>query len=342
MPLHPRERRRERGLALISVLFFVLLMVATVATFLNRVGIDGLSSRGRDRSAQAEALARGGVQLAIGLLLEDRLLETDSIRVETRRDVWALAGREPMRFPDGGELRLAIEDAGGRLNLNALFVDGEPRDDLTEVFLSTFLEKVIAEVPATEEEADYDPLELARNLMDWMDADSERLEGGPEDAYYQDQQPSYRAANRPLLSVDELGLVEGFDPRLVNTIRPYVSVYPVAGADGINPNTAPTYVLAAIYSGGAGDYRLATEDLVRRIVEVRATGSILCDESANHPDCVPLAETIGGDVFPPPSFQSDVFHVQATATYGDVRRRVEAVVDRSDVEDPRILAWNLR
>jgi hypothetical protein len=47
-------------------------------------------------------------------------------------------------------------------------------------------------------------------------------------------------------------------------------------------------------------------------------------------------------VYPPLSFHADVFRVTAEARYGgEVRRTVEAVVDRSDEKGPKILAWRV-
>ncbi len=360
------RRRRDQGLVMVSVLFFVLLLVSAIATFVRRASVDGLVARNRDRGAQAEALARGAVPLAMGLVLEDRLRESQdddeaAARFERHSDVWALVGRTPITT-EAGELHLRIEDAGARLNLNALFADGAARDPETEPYLERLLEKVVFELevgPQGEDARDagglgargvaydargsaYDPLELARNLIDWVDEDGTRLIGGPEDAYYQDQIPPYRAANRPLLSVDELALIEGFDRELVDALRPYVGVHPLAGGDGINPNTAPSYVLAALYHGPPGDRRLADADSVRALLDIRAAGGILCADGVAHPDCTPLGEVLPGDVYPPPTFQNEVFHVTAEARVADVQRTVQAVLDRSDPAEPRLLQWRVR
>lgn len=345
-------RRGERGLVLAAVLFFVLLMVGAVATFMRRATVDGMIARNRDAAAGAEALARGGVQLAIALLLQDRLDEAETdFRSDTREELWAQVGSVQLRMPDGGELVLRIEDAGARLSLNALFAEGAPRDDKTELLLAALFEKVIGEMPGRPEEKRYDPQELAWNLIDWVDADDLRLRGGPEDAYYQEQRPPYRPANRPLLSLDELALVEGFDRELVEALRPYVDVYPWVGGDGINPNTAPSYVLALLYHGVSGDYRLADEDTVRAVLDIRGQDGILCairsDASAaggepGAEECVAVGEAVEGEIYPPPTWTTDVFRVRAEAAYGDVRRAVEAVVDRSDVTEPKLLAWSVR
>ena len=75
---------------------------------------------------------------------------------------------------------------------------------------------------------------------------------------------------------------------------------------------------------------------------VREQKGILCADEANNPACTPLREVVEGEVYPPPSFHADVFRVTAEARYGEVRRTVEAVVDRSDAEAPALLAWKVR
>ena len=334
--------RHQRGIVLVVVLFFVLLTVSGVATFLRRASIDGMIARNRDHGARAEASARGGIQLATALLLEDRLAEQDDLAVESRDDLWARVGATTATLPAGEALTIRIEDAGARLNLNALFEDGEVRDELTELYLTELLRKVVEEMPGTAEETFYDAEELARNLIDWIDADDVQVLGGSEDELYQAKNPPYRAPNRPLLSLEELGLVEGFDPRLVEALRPYLGVHPIVDGDGINPNTAPPWVLALLYAGTSGDYRLIGEEEIRRILDIREGGGILCADEANHPDCTPLREAIDGEVYPPPSFTGDVFRVRAEARSGEVVRHIEAVIDRGDPEEIATLSWRLR
>ena len=98
--------------------------------------------------------------------------------------------------------------------------------------------------------------------------------GGFEDDYYQSQSPPYRAANRPLLSVDEIGLIEGFDPALVAVVRPYITVYPYVSGLGVNPNTAPPHILSLIYYNDGVEFRLIKEEDVRRILEARNSGKV--------------------------------------------------------------------
>lgn len=334
--------RRERGMALVVVMFFVLMSVAGVATFLRRATVDGYVSRNREFAARAEALARGGVQIATSLLLQDLLAEEGGRpAAETRHELWAQIGRSVIATEDGGELRLHIEDAGSRVNLNALVIDGTPRhDELSEAFLTQFLERVVDEIPGADQERSYDVEELARNLLDYIDEDDVRIFGGLEDDYYLAQDPPYRAANRPLLTVDEVAMVEGFDSKLVDAMRPYVSVYPLFKADGINPNTAPPWVLALLYHG-LGDLRFADEEVVRDVLETREEGGMVCGSETGE-ECEAIGGIVEGEIFPEPTWATDVFRVESIARYGDVERTLTTWISREEPGEPLWLGWDLR
>ena len=378
--------RRRQGMVLVIVLVFALLLVSSIATFLRRATIDSFVVRNRDAAARAEALARGGVELGIALLLEDRLEEEASaeggFRVESLFDPWARVAELDLDVGEGASLRLEIEDAGARLNLNALVVDGEepPAPDAggapevgnteadAESFLRDFLEKVIEEMPGRPEQKNYDVEELVLNLMDWVDADETRRRGGLEDESYQGRTPPYRAANQRLLSVDELRLVQGFDGKLVDALAPYVGVFPLAPKDGgdgeaapglgVNPNTAPSWVLALLYHGDpVGGRELAKADEVAAIVKEREKHLLCAKEGGDSSNedtedgaltseaCLALLEAADVDpstIFPPPTWESDFFTVAAEASVGEIRRRLEVVVDRSDPTDVRRLAWRMR
>jgi type II secretory pathway component PulK len=243
-----KPSRDSHGVVLLVVLFFALLLSSSIATFLSRSSVDAIIARNREKAARADALARGGVRLAQALLLEDRQREqaANTSPIDGHLDLWAQLEGLEIDAGGGATLALRIEDSGRRLNLNALFETDDtgilvPVSE-TEPFLIAFLEKVIDEMPIPPgERALYDARELTANLIDWVDADEVRVLGGPEDEYYQRQEPPYRAANQPLLSVDELRLVEGFDVELVEALRAYVSVYPFApgGCGAANVGSPP-------------------------------------------------------------------------------------------------------
>lgn len=355
-PRRTRRDRSQRGVVLLVVLFFVLLLVSGVATFSKRSIIDAMISRNRDDFSSASALARGGVRLAQALLIQDRINEeaADVPVIDTHTELWARVDKVPLQS-GRGSLKLRIEDSGSRLNLNALFQMDEVGtlvpSDMTEPFLLAFLEKIISELPVPPgEKALYDVRELTNNLIDWIDPDEERVRGGPENSYYQGQDPPYRAANRALLSVDELQLIEGFDQTLVKALRAYVTVYPYAPTGcqivsrgcGVNLNTAPPHVLATLYYDDGVGLRLADEDLVRDILKIRQDGGIICSPDHNIDGCTPVHDLVANAIFPAPTYSTQVFLVKAEARVGQVRRTVEATIDRSDPAVPRLLSWRVR
>ncbi len=352
-----KRSRDKRGVVLLVVLFFALLLTSSIATFLSRSTVDAIIARNRENAARADALARGGVRLAQALLLEDRLREqlAGAPPIDGHLDLWAQLEGLEIDAGEGATLMLDVEDSGRRLNLNALFETDETGSRVpaseTEPFLLAFLEKVIDEMPIPPgERALYDVRELTANLIDWLDGDDVRVQGGPEDDYYQRQEPPYRAANRPLLSVDELRLVEGFDVALVEALRAYVSVYPFAPGGcgnklvgcGVNLNSAPPHVLAALFYDDGVDQRLASEDVVRAILRARQEGSGVCLDGESTDDCTPISEIVTNPIFPLPTFTSEIFVVTAEARVGEIRRSVEAVVDRSEPTEPRLLSWRVR
>lgn len=345
MTLRPRDRR-QHGVVLLIVLFFALLLTSSVATFTRRSIVDAMVARNRDASAQAEALARGGVRLATAYLVQDKIEKASNpLPIETYLDAWAQLGTIDIPVAENTSLRINIEDAGTLFNLNSLFDFSEGGGDAfseTIPFLSEFFLKVIEESGMAPGEADaYDVTELAEALVDWVDADDIRLAGGFEDDYYQQQDPPYRAQNGPILSVEDLLLVEGFDRKLVAGIRPYVTVFPLAGATGINPNTAPPHILSLLYFNDGVVDRLAKEDEVERILAIREEGGVLCGEGISHELCTPITSIVPNAIFPPSGYTSSFFTITAHAVVGEARRSVVAVVDR-DQEPPLLLSWKVR
>jgi type II secretory pathway component PulK len=355
--------RRRGGIVLVVVLFFALLLASTVATFARIALIDHMIVKNRDSRSRADALARGGIRLATVLLLEDKLGEASGgppaagasgvgAAAETAAgkpaldhhdELWARIAGQPMMFEDGSTLRIEIEDVGAKLNLNAVvaFDEAGTVDPKSVELLKELFSKVTAELTGPNETNVYDPVALTANLIDYMDADPLRQDGGPEGETYQLRDPPAFPADGPLLSVDELRRVEGFDAELVDALRPYVTVYPYVDGGGINPNTAPPHVLALLYFDDEVELRLADEDTIRSILKIREEGGFVCGEGQSAEGCTPIRSIVTNAIFPEPTFTSDVFVVTALAQIGDVTRRVEAVLDRSEGSAPRLLSWRV-
>lgn len=345
---------RQQGIVLPLVLIIGVLLTAAIATFVRRSVVDKLVVGNRDDGAAAAALAEGGVQIATAVLFEERLQQQLAQHSgepvgSSLQDLWARLSASPLETEWGGRLEIRIEDGGARLNLNALVplseneLEAQASEEAQE-FLIEFLDRVIENGPWPEGRPEPDTRELARNLLDYIDADATAIDGRTEDDYYLAQDPPYTAANRPLLSVDEIAMIEGFDAEWARLLRPYVTVYPLVGNAGINVNTAPPHVLGLLYHGSSGSMRLADADLVGDILKQRREGRLVCTATELAPDeCIPMSEVgLGeGAIFPAVDLpaQPTVFTVVSEATVRDVVYSIEAVLDLTDGRNPRLLSW---
>ncbi|MGH7336530.1 MAG: general secretion pathway protein GspK [Myxococcota bacterium] len=229
------------------------------------------------------------------------------------------------------------------MNAAVVFDEAGAVDAKSTELLTRLFDKVTAEITGPNEASLYDPAELAANLIDYIDEDTLRQNGGEEDDTYQKRDPPARPTNQALLSVDELRRVDGFDAQLVDALRPYETVYPYRTKEngGINPNTAPPHVLALLFFDDEVELRLADEDTIRSILAIRKDGGFVCGEGQSAEGCTPIRSLVTNAIFPEPSFTSDVFVVTAVAQIGDVTRHVEAVLDRSEGSAPRLLSWRV-
>ena len=172
------------------------------------------------------------------------------------------------------------------------------------------------------------------------------MNGRAEDEYYRRQDPPYTAWNAPLVSVDQLGLVEGIDPPLLEELRQYVTVHPIGATSGINLNRAEPWVLMLVGHGEGQDYELIGESMVEDLVKLRDDGKLACSDAGADPRCVALGE-IGNGLFRNGSLYPDValparpsvFRVVVTARIGELTRRLEAIYDTRTSPTPQLLSW---
>jgi len=219
-------KARERGIAI--VLAMGVMALAAIAATAIAVSQSTWSRRNElsTEHVQAQAMVGAGVDWARAVLSDDRR----SSSVDHLGEPWAL--RLPSIPVDNGELAGHIEDEQGRFNLNNLASSGKV--DIKQLEHFRRLLSMLAL-----------PGELADALADWIDADGEpQPQDGAEDGYYLALDPPYLAANRPLVDVEELALVRGFDASVRARLRPFVTALP--RFTPVNVNTAPPEVIAAI------------------------------------------------------------------------------------------------
>jgi hypothetical protein len=284
--------------------------------------------------------------------------------------LWQGVEGVPFDVGEDRSLKIEIEDEGAKLNLNALIepspVDtdagGAPLDNEDESdpdpdsgssvseeaveYLEKVLEYIIAGIDAPAEQKNYDPAKIAENILDFIDGDETAVNGRNENEYYRRQDPPYDAWNRPLVSIDQIGMVEEVDGPLVRELRKYLTVHPIGDSAGINLNRASPWVLKLVYTGNSGNQRLIDDQLATDIFRLREKGKKICDEAAADPSCVGRAsvgngEFGNGEIYPPTELPAKptVFRVLATAQVGGILRRFEAIFDTRPTPGPQLLSW---
>ncbi|MBJ20790.1 MAG: hypothetical protein GY910_03005 [bacterium] len=374
----------SRGIVLAIVLVLIFTLITAVYAFQRRAIIDATISRNRLDAAEADGLAKGGLRIAEALvaIAHAKHLATAAGEGETEAPtstslssgansidaLWQGIEDFPIELEGDRRLHIEIEDEGAKLNLNALVPTefgaasvgdgGEiPTDELTDEdgssadeeaveYLAEVLEYIVDGMENPDEDRRYDTLRIAENLLDFIDEDSIAISGRNEDDYYSRQDPPYSAWNRPLVSIDQIGLVEDIDPALLAELRHYMTVHPIAGRAGINLNRAKPWVLKLVYSGTSGNRRLIDDRLVEDLYDLREKNKLVCDDSSANRHCISRSEVGNGElgngsIYPEAVLPAQplVFRVVATAEVGDIVRRIEAIYDTRPNSEPQLLSW---
>ena len=189
-------QRKQRGIALVMVLWVLILLGLVAASFLRETRLSTGIARNASENAKAEALAEAGIQRAMLGLADSDVT------------AWRLDGT-PYQFALGdGTVVVRIQDEGGKVDLN---------------LAPPPLLQGLLQINGVEANA-------ARNLLDaivdFRDPDSNRLPGGAED-------PEYAAAGRDGGAKDAPFDASDREERVAGTTGPAVDGHP--GHEGIQP-----------------------------------------------------------------------------------------------------------
>ena len=241
--------RRERGAALLLVLWLIALLTALIGAFALTARTEALQGRILSGGARAQELARAGVEYSLV-----RLADTEP----TTR--WLPDGRSYRWSYAGGEVELQIVDETGKVDLNQA---GQPL--LTALMQTQGVDR---------EQAG----RIASAIVDWRDADPlTQVGGGAEDPDYAAAGRPYGAKDAPFETVAEVEQVLGMTPELYARLEPYLTLYsgrgepdptyaqaPVLTAMGLDAATyltqrrspAPGAGAAQLVGGGSGTYSI--------------------------------------------------------------------------------------
>jgi len=210
-----RPLPRQRGLALVLVLWTMTLLAVIAGSFAYSMWTGTFVTRNAVDIAQARSLAEAGVQRAILALLDPD---------PARR--WAGNGSVRAWSFGGGVLAISVRDEAGLIDLNgapATLLDGILR---------------VGGIPQAARPR------LVDAILDWRDADHLNHPHGAEDKAYRVAGRPYAAKDAPFEAVEELQLVLGMPAAVFEKLEPFLTVY--SGQGGVNQSAAPREVLLAL------------------------------------------------------------------------------------------------
>ena len=208
--------KRERGVALVLVMWVAILLTVIAASFMIEARTDTLVLRNSVASARAEAAADAGVHRAVYELY----------RTDQGPDQWRRDGSTREWTFDGIPVRIELRDESGKIDINTA---SDP-----------LLRGLLLSVGLSDEEAS----KLQDAILDWRDADTLKRLNGAEEPEYRAAGLPYKPANAPFQAIEELQLVLGMRPHIYRRLAPSITVF--SRQPGVNVQIASREVLLAI------------------------------------------------------------------------------------------------
>jgi len=324
MSVRPRGER-ERGAALI-----VALALAAAAAAIAVALIDDLTvavRRTASLSAREQTIwsIRGAEALAVAVVEFDA--QTSGFR-QTRASPWVA---EPTVFPiDGGRITAQIRDDTRCFNINSLVVRGEGGFAANAEAARTYA-ALLRRLGFEEQSV----RQLVDSAIDWMDGDLDRSPSGAEDPFYEDRDPPLLAANRPLVDVEELRGVAGYEAEIFAAVAPYLCAHAVGLQQAMNVNLLEERdaLLLAAFAGEAVEPGAIARVIARAPADGWESGESFWAEAMRQQG---LANE---DAPPPPPLDvySSHYRLNTQVRYLDAYMEGEAVMTLSSAGRARVL-----
>lgn len=323
-PLHFRNQRtRQRGSALIMVLWLISMLGMTVYSMSRIVTQDMTLTIAQKQAFRARQLAEMGLNWAMNPAVK----EFDAAILN-------------QTIEEGESFSVKIKGEGGRMNINAMLQQGEQS--------RTFVTKLFNLWGLDNEQADT----LFDIMVDWTDTNSERLLHGMENedyvALYGETTPY--PFNRPFYTLEEMLLVPGFDQVVSNLPdwRDYFTIYS-AGKVDINEAEAKVLAAAAVAVEGtsdpASDFPDKLKDAQELVTDRWGPDGVEDTEDdikfKSMEEAAAALGTLGLDPADPAvtalfGVNDQTVHIESVATVGEYRKRVVLIV-RNRTGTPQIL-----
>jgi general secretion pathway protein K len=208
--------RRQRGVALILVIWVSVLLTVIASSFIVERRTETLIVRNSVSMARAEAIADAGVYRAL----------YEVYRTNNPVDAWKRDGTPYEWNLDEVPVRIEMRDESAKIDINTAS--------------DALLRGLLLSVGLPDDEAS----RLLAAILDWRDLDSLKRPNGAEEPEYRAAGLTYKPANAPFQTIEEIQLVLGMRPEIYRRIAPSITVF--SRQTGVNPQLASREVLLAI------------------------------------------------------------------------------------------------
>jgi len=246
------NRGKQSGLALITVLMILAVMVTVAATMTGRLTLALKRTEGLTFSQKVYWYGQAAAEMGKMILNED-FADSNVISLD---QIWATPD---MVFPlDEGTIAGEIKDLRSCFNINAV-TDSEPLKQFTTLLEAAGIDDYSAEM-------------IAQSTHDWIDENT-RSEGaqGAEDSFYQGRTVAHLTANSLMADISELRAVQGVDKTVYEKIKPYLCAIP-AKDQKINVNTVSTEQAEILYALFKDKHNISVSDFKTLLEERPASG----------------------------------------------------------------------
>ncbi|MGY5451713.1 type II secretion system minor pseudopilin GspK [Agarivorans sp. MS3-6] len=313
--------QRQRGVALLTVMLILAVMVVVASQFSQRLQLDLARATNLQHSLKSNWLLAGAEAFAFKVLKQD--LEDDD-RVHLGQ-YWATEG---MVFPvEDSVIKGQMIDLQACFNLNALGqpnkTDGQPpkvADQFIGLLVAVGVDAYTAE-------------QITDATRDWIDSDTIPHQQGAEDSTYEGLSPAYLPSNMPMVDRSEFRAVYGVTAAIYRRVAPYICAIPEASL-AINVNTIAVdqpQLLEALFYPDL-DNTGAQQVLNDRPDE----GYRTLDELMTHPALAPIPLTLPG-LRQTLSLNSNYFMAKLQVENEQGQAQMTSVIQRSGTSDLKLI-----
>lgn len=299
---------QQKGIALITVLMILAIMVTIAATITGRLTLSLKRTEGLSFSQKVYWYGQASADLG-RMILDQDFSDSEVVSLD---QIWATPD---MIFPlENGNLAGQISDQRGCFNINAVGLQDKGNSPAAPVIqFQALLESIGV--------SDYKAEMIAESTRDWIDENDESdASQGAEDSFYQGRAVPHLAANNLMVDISELRAVQGMGQKIYEKVIPYLCAVP-SQEQLINVNTVLQDQPEILYAMFKDDFNLPVSDFIELLEDRPVSGWSSVNNFFSH--------NIFSNITPSAVFKkqfevtSDFFKLDGLVEYEDRLMRVQ-------------------